>query len=258
MKATKVVPTILLSCSLAATVHAGSLSFQTSAPTPGPLDIYSFTAGATDGDNVGGGNDAATYVAFDRGAQGQTFLTGNTPSVLNAIWVQWVSYDGTYVYLPPGGVFHARFTDPAAAGTPGFVLQSDSFTTTGTEPDTLPTTFMGPITGNGTWLRFELETPMLMGPNGTYGFDISSPGPAAGFGGFDSQPFFETAGTSMDVYAGGQAYTSGPNGSGGDDTMTANGGDHVFLLEITGVPEPSTFALGGLGLALLAVFRRRR
>ena len=234
---------------------AGSVSFSTSAPTPGASDVYSFTAGATDADNILAGDDAATYVAFDRGAQGQTFLSpsGSPAYALAAVWLQWVNYDGTYVYLPPGGQFQVRLTDPSAAGGAGFVLHSELFPTTGSEANTLPTTFMGPITGAGTWVEFVLGTPVVLNPNTTYGFDVSSPN---SFGAFDVQPFFETAGTSSDPFPSGAAYSSGPNGSGGDNTMTAQIGDRAFLLQLTGVPEPSALALIGLG-GLAFLLRRR-
>ena len=244
---------VCLSCLPA---FAGSVSFSTSAPTPGASDVYSFTAGATDADNILAGDDAATYVAFDRGAQGQTFLSpsGSPAYALAAVWLQWVNYDGTWVYVPPGGQFQVRVTDPAQAGGAGFVLHSELFPTTGTEPNTLPTTWGGAaVTGAGTWVQFVLGTPVVLNSNTTYAFDVSSPDSLGGFG---VQPFFETAGTSSDPFPSGAAYSSGPNGSGGDNTMTAQVGDRAFLLQLTGVPEPSALVLIGLG-GLAFLLRRR-
>lgn len=149
------------------------------------------------------------------------------------------SKSGSLIQLRPGGA--------------GFVLHSELFPTTGSEANTLPTTFMGPITGAGTWVEFVLGTPVVLNSNTTYGFDVSSPN---SFGAFDVQPFFETAGTSSDPFASGAAYSSGPNGSGGDNTMTAQLGDRVLLLQLTGVPEPSALALIGLG-GLAFLLRRR-
>src|SRR3990172_2046482 len=39
---------------------AGTVSFSTSTPTPGAADLYNFTVGATDPDNVFAGADAGT------------------------------------------------------------------------------------------------------------------------------------------------------------------------------------------------------
>lgn len=237
---------------------AGTVSFSTSAPAPSASDVYNFVDSTNDAGNIMGGDDAGTYVAFDRGAQGQTFLTpsGAHSYSLGAVWLRWVSYDGTYVYLPPGGQFQVRITDPSQSGNAGAVLYTELLPTTGSEPNTLPTTFMGPITGDGTWMRLALDTPVSLNPDTTYGFDVSSPNSLGGYG---VQPFFETAGISTDVFASGNAYTSGPNGSGGDNTLTAQTGDRAFLVELTAAPEPTSLALIGVaGVFALFTHRRRK
>ena len=70
--------TSLLVLALSSLAHpsasAATLTFSTTAPTPGANDIYNLTGAANDGANVrdggtyadGAGNDAFTYVANDR------------------------------------------------------------------------------------------------------------------------------------------------------------------------------------------------
>jgi hypothetical protein len=251
-----------------ASAHAASISYSLTAPTAGAYDIFNLTGAANDGANVNDGgvyadgnlNDAFTYVAFDRGAQGQTFTTGGFLSgyTINAIWMQHAGYtantDLTWYMDPAGSDFQIRVTDPSQSGNAGFVLGSEIATTTGSELNTLPLGIVNSANGTGTWLRFGFGTPLTLGANTTCGFDVSAPG---SFGGFGVQPFFETLGTSSDALGGGAAYSSGANGSGGDNILTARVGDRVFLVELTPVPEPSTFALIGLG-GLAAVLLRRR
>jgi len=276
MRNTKTSPKTLLALPAAAllgltalSANAATVSYSTTAPTPGANDIYNLTGAANDGANVndggvyadGGANDAFTYVAFDRGAMGQTFTTGGslTGYSLGAIWLQHAGYtantDLTYYMAPAGSDFQIRLTNPLLSGGAGFVLGSEIATTTGSEANTLPAAFSNSPNGTGTWLRFGLGTPWSLSANTTYGFDVSSPN---SFGGFGSQPFFETLGTASDVLANSLAYTSGPNGSGGDNILTARVGDRVFLLELTPgvVPEPSVATLVLLGG--VAAFLRRK
>src|SRR5690606_14667383 len=82
----------LLLAATACTHHlsAATLNFSSTQPTPSSNAIHNWTGAAFDADNIGGSgtnangspnnggaNDATTYVAADRPAQGQTFLTGN-------------------------------------------------------------------------------------------------------------------------------------------------------------------------------------
>lgn len=226
-------------------MRAATLSYYTVDPVLGTNDISNFSGAAVDAENVndggtyadGGANDGFTYVAFDRGGIGQTFTTGPNGAgyQLKAIWVRHVGYTNntaqTYYMAPAGSDFQIRLTDPAQSGTVGFVLATEIATTTGGEANALPTGIANTANGTARWLRFALGTPLNLNANTVYGFDVSSPN---SFGGYGSQPFFETFGTSNNVYAAGVAYTSGPNGSGGDDSMTACVGDRVFALEMAG------------------------
>ena len=245
-----------------ATAPAASISYSLTAPTPGTYDIYNFVGAANDGANVndggvyadGAGNDGFTYVAFD-----QTFTTGGLLGAyaINAIWMQHAGYttnaDATWYMVPAGSHFQIRITDPSQSGSAGFVLATDVAITTGLEPNSLPVDLTNTPNGTGTWLRFGLQTPLFLAPNTTYGFDVSSP---SSYGGFGVQPFFESLGTSSDLLSGGIAYSSGPVGSGGDNSLTGLVGDRVFLVELSPIPEPGTLAL--LGAGGLAFWLRRR
>jgi hypothetical protein len=234
---------------LGVAAQAGTVSFSTTAPTPGASDLYNLTAGANDSDNVSAGNDAATYVPMDRDvAQGQTFTTGGFAGgyILNGFWLQHVLYqvyqgNGTFWNVNTAGAqLTFRLLDPIG----DTALASSSYTITGTEPNN----FAGNVglnnVGTGTWMYFTFDSPITLSANTSYGLDLQT-GTSPNF-------YFELAGDNTDVYAGGSAYSTTRAGT----TPTMDTGDRVFDVSLTPVPEPSTLALIGFGgLALL--LRRR-
>jgi len=219
---------------LAASAPAQSLTFVTAAPTPGTSDIFNFTGALDDSGNVsdgnvyadGAGNDGFTYIANNRPSMGQTFTTGATAGKVTAIWIRQVGYTNdpalTYWSYASGSAETFRITSPSQVNSAGFVLDTESYTITGAEPNN-PGGFNFSATGTGIWLRFGLTNVVTLTPNTTYGFDVT------GIGG----DFFETWGTSNNVYAGGAAYT-GSTGGGLDNTMNTLVGDRAFLVEING------------------------
>lgn len=228
--------TILVAGLLSAvSLTAQTLTFVPSAPTPTNGDVYNFTASLTDADNVndgttnyvdGAANDAFTYVAGDRASQGQTFTTGPEAGTVTAIWIRQVGYTNdlalTYWSFAVGGPFTFRITDPSQVGAAGFVIDSETYTITGTEPNN-PGGFSSSTTGTGLWLRFGLTNAVTLQPNTTYGFDVTSTG----------GDFFESWGTSNNVYTGGTAYNGSTTG-GTDDTLNPLAGDRAFLVEFNG------------------------
>jgi len=251
---------LVLSSVFLATLSSASaaLTFHTNAPPPGPADVCNFNGATRDGLNVndgtpfqdGPGNDGFTYLARDRANHGQTFTTGPNAEAyfVNAIWIRHAGYtangqpgntapdyNGTWWDLSSGGVLTLRVTDPAAAGTAKFALHSESYTLTGTEPNTLGVRPNGGTTDNGTgrWLRFELSTPVILATNKTYGFDLISNGGV--------NRFFEWLGTSSaTAFTGGTAYrgsTAGQSG-GPDNFLNALTGDRVFLVELAALVRP--------------------
>jgi hypothetical protein len=229
-------------------LQAATMTFSPTAPTPDADDVSNFVGAELDRNNINGdgttdgaGNDQGTYVAFDRPHQGQTFTTGPADgySVL-AVWLRHVGYmgnspgdvgNGTYYNMPVGSDFQVRVTNPAQAGGAGFVLADETYTTTGDEPDTLPTTFTNTNDGTGTWIRFGFDAPPVVAGNTVVGFDVTSlttPQPDG---------FFETQGTNMDVFAGGTAY-NGDTAGVATNVFNALVGDRVFVVELA-PPAPS-------------------
>ena len=242
--------TFVISCavlllSAASGMQAAVLQITPTAPVPGATDIANFVESNNDADNVGTGidppytNDATTYIAHDRGGQGQTFLTGGNAAgyVMAGVWVRHVTYttsvDQTWYRMQANSQLQIRVTDPAASGTDGFVLASETYTVTGTEENALPSATTNNQTGTGLWFHVTLDTPVALAANTLYGFDLTS------ISGLGAVLFFETAGIRDDAvggnpYAAGAAYVSGSAGQ-ADNVLTPAPGDHVFVVELTRV-----------------------
>lgn len=238
---TKFIILIFAVCAVGA--QGATIDFSAAAPTPGANDISNLSGAAQDRDNVGGdgsvdgtGNDGTTYVAPDQPTQGQTFTTGAGLMSIGGIWIRHPGYSGnnpggleadnTWYAMGTNTQITIRVTDPAAAGTAGFVLASETAPITGTEPGVLPATSTNTPDGTGTWIHIELDTPIPVAVNTLYGFDL---GGSAG-------TFFETLGirdaaAGGNPYALGSAYTSGTGGA-GDNTLAAQSGDRVFIVEM--------------------------
>jgi len=218
---------------------AAVLSLHTNQPSVGACDIASLVGAAADRDNVGTatadgyGNDQTTYIAFDRPAQGQTFVTpsGFPKYRLRAVTVRHAGYTAntsiTWYRMDAGSRLTIRITNPALAGTAGFVLASEGYVLTGTEPNIFsPNTITNTANGTGTWVTLTLDAPAELTPNTLYGFDIGS-----------DSAFFETLGIKESVsnpYPAGWAYISGASGA-GSNACTAAAGDRVFIVHLDGV-----------------------
>lgn len=237
---------------------SASVSFSTSVPSDvnDVQNVINITAAAQDRDNVGGdgaadgpGNDSSTYVAPDRPAQGQTFTSGPQQKMFGGVWVRLPGYSGnnpggeavnnTYWGITAGNQLTIRITNPAAAGTAGFVLASETYTFTGTEPDVLAVPYQNSADGPGTWIHIQLDAPYLLAAGTTYGFDVATTA-ASGTSFFELLGMRDAA-AGGNPYAAGTAYVSGANGS-GNNAMTAQAGDRVFIINMnplrTGASNP--------------------
>jgi len=243
---------IAFCCGLPLLLPAATLSYQTSAPTPGANDVASFTGASKDRDNVGGdgstdgsANDASTYISGNRPQQGQTFTTGANAGGYKvvAIWLRNVGYTSntskTFWCTANGAQLTVRVTNPAASGTSGFALTTEAVTTTGTESGTsnsLAPVATGTSSANGTgvWVRLAFAMPITVQPNTQYGFDVTSG---------SMSYYFETQGirdgaSGGNPYSGGTAYNGSTNGA-PDSTMNTQAGDRVFMVELAPAVPPT-------------------
>jgi hypothetical protein len=213
-----------------------AITIQTEAPTPGADDISNFVGAPNDAENVGGGDDATTYVAHDRGGQGQTFLTGDNEAgyLITGVWVQQVGYTDnpglTWYRMQAGSQIQIRVTDPAASGTDDFALSTEVYTITGQEENALPDVTSNSPNGLGLWFHVPLAAPVALAPSTEYGFDLTSISGLAGV------TFFELLGIDDSApggnpYPDGSAYVSGASGQ-TDNVMTPSMGDHVFVVDL--------------------------
>jgi hypothetical protein len=222
--------------SLSVSVQAVVITFHTTEPTLGPYDVYNFVGATRDGDNVGttsidgATNDATTYVAFDRGSQGQFFVTGDSEPVyqITGFWYQHCGYtentNQTYWNLTAGNTLTARVTFPPASGTEDFIMRSETYTVTGSEENNFG---VGPsANGTGTWVHAVFDTPVPVSPGVEYGIDMT-----AASGGFYEVLGIKDSAVNGNPYPDGTAYVSGAAGVPSDSYTTAPG-DRVFIVEL--------------------------
>ena len=197
-----------------------------------------------------GANDESTFVS-ERSSKIMSFTTGNNVggyelSSITVQQVQWPSFvsPGTFANIPNGTNFSFRFgTISGTTLTPTFTTATAGYTGTAIS--------QAGTAGTGFFLTFDLtgETLADLAANTNYFFEITR--------GTDSTAYFEMNSTSVNGYAGGQAYR-GDNGGVLDANNLVNAlpGDFAFHANLTAIPEPSAALLGGLGM--LALLRRRR
>jgi hypothetical protein len=231
---------LIFSLALTESADGATATFSTTAPAIGPNDISNLTGHVTSGSeanqqksNVGGalGND--TYLADDQMIQGQTFRTGTTTNgyQLTAVTIRAVTYS-TFSLIPDIN-YTIRITSPS--GSTLTVLAEETAFVPFDAPDNIPTISGGNNkgAGSGTYVTFTLDSPVVLNPNTTYGFDV---------GGGSVRHYWETDGRSctpsgpncnpIDPYSNGTAYSSGANGS-GNTTLTNRSGDRVFVVALT-------------------------
>ncbi len=244
--------TVLIILLITSVTPAATITFSTTQPSVGADDISSLVGAAADQDNVGtatadgSGNDATTYIASDRPAQGQTFVTPSFyPAYqIDAVTVQHAGYtsntDATWYNMTTGTQFTIRVTDPSESGSSAVVLDSETYILTGSEANIFSVdTATNTANGTGTWFMFTFDTPVTLNANTLYGFDIAS-----------NSAFFETLGIKNTAvggnpYADGSSYTSGASGAANNSLDNAPG-DRVFIVHLTPI-IPDNGDLSGNG-----------
>ena len=214
-----------------------TMSYSSSLPSGGATSISNWSGAAFDAANIGGSgtnadgspnngtaNDASTYVANGLPAQGQVFTTGSNANgydvtgftvrmtgytsntATSANYTSWDlnAYNGPIIAeigkVSGTTTYATIFKEYYIAGGVGSPGAGSS------------------ANGPGTYITFNLPSPVHLEPNTTYGFDL-----VIG----DGSNSFEWLGTSTDPYSGGTAYTR----SGA--TITPLSGDRVFMVNMT-------------------------
>lgn len=205
----------------AAAAHA---TFSPEPPVVDGADIAQLDGAAVDADNLSGGDDAATFVAGNRPAQGQTFTTGSNPAgyTLRAVTVRHVPY---FTGWDVDGIESAGTSIRLRVGK----VSGDTFTALTSETATLNTPGNpghGHTTpGSGHYITFLLKAPLTLAPDTTYGFDLGRASTRDDF-------FFELDGTGRaEAFAAGSAYGTGANGI-ADQELKQLDGHRVFHLDL--------------------------
>jgi hypothetical protein len=235
MKLTRTLAATAMALSLATATHAAQVSFSAKAPTPGPNDIANLVGANAEINSVSDGDNDATYLADDRPVQGQTFTTGTNAAgyQLRAVTLREVKHE-TYA-LVPDLKYTIRITKPSDKTLE--VIATETAQAAATAPGNFRSIGDGAEmgVGSGGFIAFTLDQPVTLKPNTTYGFDV---------GGGNTRHYWQTDGTASDVYAGGEAYSSGAAGV-GCGTRTSRTGDHVFVVGLS----PASAALASQATA---------
>jgi len=218
--------------------RAAITTWSLTPPTVDGDDIAQLTFGCegVDTNNVNLGDDAATYIAYDRPAQGETFTTGNNPNgyVLSAITVKDAQNTGGISLDSGWDAFNGRFEIFVGQTNAGIFSHDHSeIAPLGGEQAASPG-YNGNTGPRGGYVTFTLSTPVLLAPNTVYAFSIYTLADQYGGG------YFPSDGTNSSVYAGGIAFSE----AGG--VVTAHpGGDRVFHLDLAQATAPLTATWDG-------------
>lgn len=199
---------------------------------------------SADGENIDAGNDAHTYIAWDRPSQGMSFTTGSDPLgyTLNAITIQQVNYDHAWADVQPGDVFQFAFgTLSGTTKTP--LYQANTVLYAGDPINN------GDSIGSGKFLTFDLSSAGIgtLSPNTRYYFEVAVKNGTGQF------VYVEWNGASAGDYAGGEAFSGDANAA-ITPTYVAMTGDRAFHADLTGLSALSDdyaawiggFDVGGL------------
>jgi hypothetical protein len=203
---------------------------STTAPGADAADFYYLPGNIAKADNVNGGGDASTYIAFDRASKGMSFTTGPNAGgySLGTITIQHVLHAGTSFNVQNADTYEFRFGK--LNGTNKEVIYQTAKAAYSGAP-------LAAIndTGTGRFLTFDLSSAGIgtLNPNSTYYFEITTE---------LGDPFIEWNGTLADTYAGGAAF--GGNVTAAIDTSyTAMTGDRAFHADLTALAGPgNTYA----------------
>jgi len=194
---------------MSASAGAATMSSGDTAPAVDSIDIANYSA-------VTGTDKWWSETKTSGRPKGQTFTTGGTEVLLNALTYQISSNQKaepvkTYV-IRVGTVSRSTFTEIyREAATQTFTWNSSEYMT------------------------WTFDSPLLLSANKTYGIDVGMTGSTSGW-----QTGIPYINRTADEYAGGTRYMSGTAGLGiGDSSMNNISGDMVFHLDLIHPLSPS-------------------
>ncbi len=240
-------PTQAMSNSIRVTVADLLLTSSAVAPTTDEFDQFYLPGTIAKANNVSGGADASTYIAFDRASKGMSFTTGSDRLgySLNAISLQHVAHAGTAFDVQNLDTF--EFSFGTLSGTTKTVIYQSS-----------KVAYLGDpiaginVTGTGRFFTFDLSGVGIgtLSPNTTYYFEVATE---------LGDPFLEWNGTSADGYAAGGAFNGGATGQPIiDESYVAMPGDRAFVVDLTGLSGPAddyaSWIAGYPGVGMLTGF----
>jgi len=239
----KLAATLCLSALATAVFAQGTVNFVNSATTFIRTNaVASASAGGTAGNTSGGTGTGGTWVyGVFTAASTVTSLSPSLQELLSGSWTFTGLY-GTNTTLTTGGRVNggngvATTTGWDAGVTNSFAIVGWSSNVGGQNWNAVRSQLQGATFSGGAWNNWDSahSNPALSG-NAFFGASAVSFGAAGGgTGGLGAFSLFGT----------------GPNGQG--NPLTSG-----FDLFIVNVPEPTSFALLGLGTAAMLIFRRRK
>jgi hypothetical protein len=247
-KTWRTVASILAGCALVSAAGAATITESATAPSDNILTSQLTSLGP-------GAADTGRLYADNGGPPGQTFTVSSVSALDSIVVLGRGDSAGSWSGGPQ------PFTGSEVWGIQISRVNGDgSLTALATET---ATGFAAPA-NLSSYVNFKLGTPVNVIPGQTYAFSIN----------INSGAWFGFAHSDTDDYAGGTAFNNNtsmanPGGNAGGNRYTFEGNgfaapmpgnfDFVFAVQGMQVPEPTTFALLGLGgLGLIAAHRRRR
>jgi len=225
--------------------HAAVMTINTTAPTVDGADIALLPGDAT---ATTEGNFQENLVFHDVAYHGQTFTTGSNPTGYTMSGMSALHFQQTIA----GGNWNIGDFRLSV----GTIDGSNVYTPLVTED--IPDASTGTVTQNlNQWVHLTLASTLSLSPNTEYAFVLGIPT-------VDDFGFRWTQSTVNTDYAGGSGFsdTSPPHLT-LDNPMVPRSFDRIFHVdleanELNAIPEPSTYALGLIGLAGLGMLAWRR
>ena len=228
---------------------AATLTWSVDAPVIDGADVANYAGATNQEGNILAGDDAGTFIAADRPAQGQIFTTtGATGQVLHAVTFQHVVGEGTWWSLDSGwtGYNGGRFF--VLVGT----IANGTFTPLrGTQTymnDDIPNAGSQNGVGTGMYATVTFDNPLPLNPNTEYAIAWT----VTADSNIVDAPYWEVNGdgTTSDNYVAGEAFTLTGTLKDQNQTYAVQSlvGDRVFHADITGeLPEWAGLPIDGNG-----------